>query len=490
MSTLRNWLDKYFTPSIVEDEGVALPVRGSVDFVGSGVAVTDDEANDKTIVTITAGSGVAVQDEGVSTGATATTLNFNGAGVVASGAGGTKSIVIAGPPPFGTTFGTICEGDDSRLSNDRTCSGLRSATTVVSVSAATAPTTGQVLTATGASAATWQTPGGGVTVQEEGVSLATTGTTIDFVGASCTASGTGATKTITLTGLFGANPVRCNAIDWHDFASPAMLPIGAGAGTLSVELGKIGGNTTVKGALIVDGASTLSGAVACTSTMSCTVATATTAVVAGAAGATAGGIRLPGGTVTQMAFNASNYSAIATTNSSIAFGNTASTSSYLNGYDIQLNSSTSIFAASGANYLWYGTGTNLGLFASSISAGGGAKVLFVANATTEPTSNPTGGAIWWTFGGASKVRGSSGTVTTFGPAAPHCDRCGRDFVHERENVNYGDYVRVCITCDLESREADQAVMKDIAAALAQLGKHVDVSRLISVDSFAVRKLAA
>lgn len=38
---------------------------------------------------------------------------------------------------------------------------LRSATTTVNVSSATAPTIGQVLTATGASAATWQTPSGG-----------------------------------------------------------------------------------------------------------------------------------------------------------------------------------------------------------------------------------------------------------------------------------------------------------------------------------------
>lgn len=38
---------------------------------------------------------------------------------------------------------------------------LRSATTTVSVSAATAPTSGQVLTATSGTTATWQTPTGG-----------------------------------------------------------------------------------------------------------------------------------------------------------------------------------------------------------------------------------------------------------------------------------------------------------------------------------------
>lgn len=41
---------------------------------------------------------------------------------------------------------------------------------------------------------------GGVTVQDEGTPLATTGTTLNFVGAGVVASGTGATKTITIAG--------------------------------------------------------------------------------------------------------------------------------------------------------------------------------------------------------------------------------------------------------------------------------------------------
>lgn len=57
---------------------------------------------------------------------------------------------------------------------------LRSATTTVNVSSATAPTSGQVLTATSGTAATWQTPatGGGITL---GTPVASTsGTSIDF----------------------------------------------------------------------------------------------------------------------------------------------------------------------------------------------------------------------------------------------------------------------------------------------------------------------
>jgi len=84
-------------------------------------------------------SGITVQDEGSSLSTAGTTLNFVGAGVIASGTGATKTITIAG-------------GSD------------------------------------------------GVTVQDEGSALSTTGTTLNFVGAGVTASGTGSTKTITISG--------------------------------------------------------------------------------------------------------------------------------------------------------------------------------------------------------------------------------------------------------------------------------------------------
>jgi hypothetical protein len=58
---------------------------------------------------------------------------------------------------------------------------------------------------------------------------------------------------------------------------------------------------------------------------------------------------------------------------------------------------------------------NLGLN-GVISAGGGVGIAFIANATTVPTTNPTGGGILYCEAGALKYRGSSGTVTTLGPA--------------------------------------------------------------------------
>ena len=55
----------------------------------------------------------------------------------------------------------------------------------------------------------------GITVQEEGSSLSTAGTTLNFVGSNVTATGSGATKTITITGGSGVsgfiNNVKANA---------------------------------------------------------------------------------------------------------------------------------------------------------------------------------------------------------------------------------------------------------------------------------------
>jgi hypothetical protein len=58
---------------------------------------------------------------------------------------------------------------------------------------------------------------------------------------------------------------------------------------------------------------------------------------------------------------------------------------------------------------------NLGLI-NMASFGGGAGVVGIANATTVPTTNPTGGGILYSEGGALKWRGSSGTITTIAAA--------------------------------------------------------------------------
>ncbi len=58
----------------------------------------------------------------------------------------------------------------------------------------------------------------------------------------------------------------------------------------------------------------------------------------------------------------------------------------------------------------------LGLRINTTSVGGGAGVLAMADATTAPTTNPTGGGVLYSEAGALKWRGSSGTVTTIAVA--------------------------------------------------------------------------
>lgn len=104
-----------------------------------------------------------------------------------------------------------CHGEWRKLLTDNSAGDVTSYTdpldlhsyidNVTNVGAAT-----QVLVANGDGTFTWsnQSGGGGnVTVQDEGVALSTAATTLNFVGAGVTATGNGATKTITIPGGSG-----------------------------------------------------------------------------------------------------------------------------------------------------------------------------------------------------------------------------------------------------------------------------------------------
>jgi len=75
-----------------------------------------------------------------------------------------------------------------------------------------------------------------------------------------------------------------------------------------------------------------------------------------------------------------------------------------------------------------------------------AQTAFISNAAVVPGTNPVGGGILYADSGAGKWKGSSGTVTTFAPADPHCPVCGSDFGLEWENNKYGGKLQVCIKC--------------------------------------------
>lgn len=113
------------------------------------------------------------------------------AGTVFLAPNGSAANLTSFPTLNQNTTGTAAKAD-----------ALNSATTVVNVAAATAPTTGQVLTATSGTAATWQTPSGGsaLTVKDEGTNLSTAVTSIDFVGAGVIASNIANAITVTIPG--------------------------------------------------------------------------------------------------------------------------------------------------------------------------------------------------------------------------------------------------------------------------------------------------
>jgi hypothetical protein len=88
---------------------------------------------------------------------------------------------------------------------------------------------------------------------------------------------------------------------------------------------------------------------------------------------------------------------------------------------------------------------NVGIGTSS-QFGGGTGVIGLANAGTNPSTNPTGGGVLYADSGALKWRGSSGTTTTIANAEPHCPVCGRDAVLEWRNDDQAWHIEMCVWC--------------------------------------------
>jgi len=77
-----------------------------------------------------------------------------------------------------------------------------------------------------------------------------------------------------------------------------------------------------------------------------------------------------------------------------------------------------VYIETGTRIIMVFDGYNVGFFPTGITGSfdSGKNVIFVANATTAPTTDPTGGGILYVEGGALKYRGPNGTVTTIAPA--------------------------------------------------------------------------
>ena len=124
-----------------------------------GASLTSNAPADVTVAAAAVGVGTAAARDdhkhNISTGAPST-LVVGGSNTTGSASSVSKSDHVHALPAFGTSAGTFMEGNATP-----TAAALKSATTTVTVSAATAPTTGQVLTAINSTSASWQTAAGG-----------------------------------------------------------------------------------------------------------------------------------------------------------------------------------------------------------------------------------------------------------------------------------------------------------------------------------------
>jgi len=120
-------------------------------------------------------------------------------------------------------------------------------------------------------------------------------------------------------------------------------------------------------------------------------------------------------------------------------GITATTANRFPFYDLGISSTVDTIGNR------FRSNTQFGSVTGAFGTGNG--VIGIANATTNPSTNPTGGGVLYSNAGAGTWRGSGGTVTAFGPAGPHCGKCGADFWRVcASNEKWGAQIRECGWC--------------------------------------------
>lgn len=78
--------------------------------------------------------------------------------------------------------------------------------------------------------------------------------------------------------------------------------------------------------------------------------------------------------------------------------------------------------------------------------------LYFLNVVAAPGADPVGGGYMFSNAGAGTWHGTGGTITAFGPAEPHCKRCGRDFaIAVMQNKKYGK-LAICAWCLTDALE--------------------------------------
>lgn len=104
---------------VLQDEGVSLPARSKLNFLGTGITATDNVGNDATDVTISiTGAGHQIKDEGGTTLTQRPIMNFTGGGVTCTDNAGQNATVCDIPAgAVNVASGYAWTGANSWLSN-------------------------------------------------------------------------------------------------------------------------------------------------------------------------------------------------------------------------------------------------------------------------------------------------------------------------------------------------------------------------------------
>lgn len=162
-------IDNLVSVSLATAGNIPTTVTKSSSVVGTdGYAARSDHKHDISTATPSSLTIGGSNSEGVATSlarsdhvhatptaATPTGLSVGGSNVLGSASTIALSDHVHALPAFGTIAGTFAQGNDSRFTNDRTASGLRTTTTIVNVSESAEPTTGQALIASDGYHAYW-----------------------------------------------------------------------------------------------------------------------------------------------------------------------------------------------------------------------------------------------------------------------------------------------------------------------------------------------
>ena len=221
------------TGIIIRDDGTLVGTIGTINF-GTNLSVSAASAG---VVTVTASggggggiSGMVYQEEGSTVG-TAQTVNFIGAACTVSHSGGVATVNLAGAVPFTGPAANITALDITQYESAYSWGDHASAGYLTNINgsnlgdlsnvSSASPSTNHVLTWSGSqwvpSAA--QGGGGGVAVQEEGTTVGSGITTINFVGGSISATASGAGATITVTSAGGGGGVSTTGFGTYTAAA-------------------------------------------------------------------------------------------------------------------------------------------------------------------------------------------------------------------------------------------------------------------------------